>query len=70
MWSPAPTTWSLASKVWSPVVFFGAFLVHAKSVHQDLKTGLRSFVVGLYDFGLGFAVLGLGFVAGANTQKA
>ena len=41
-----------------------------KSVHQDLKTGLRSFVVGLYDFGLGFAVLGLGFVAGANTQKA
>ena len=46
------------------------FLVHAKSVHQDLKTGLRSFVVGLYDFGLGFAVLGLGFVAGANTQKA
>ena len=45
-------------------------MIHAKCLKQDLKTGLRSFVVGLYDFGLGFAVLGLGFVAGANTQKA
>ena len=67
MWSPAPTTWSLVSKVWSPVTFFGAFLVHAKCVHQDLKTGLRRFVVGLPGFGLGIAVLRLGFVAERNA---
>ena len=49
------------------MAFVGAFLVHAKSVHQDLKAGLRRFVVGLPGFGLGIAVLGLGFVAGRNA---